>query len=115
MNPLEKLWIGRCTIYSKQEVTNPDTYETTFEDVPIIVDEPCRVSFDRNETTDIISGAPVVSQIIMLFIRPDLTIPAGSVIEVTQHDKTVKYQRSSEPSIYTNHQEIILELYEVNA
>lgn len=115
MNPLEKLWIGRCTIYTHQAVTNPDTFESTFEEVPTVTDEPCRVSFNRNETTDIISGASVVSQIIMLFIRPDLTIPPGSVIEVTQNGETVKYKGSSKPSIYTNHQEIILELYEENA
>lgn len=114
MNPLERLWIGKCTIYANQEVVNPNTHESTFEEVAIVEDEPCRVSFNRNETTDIVSGAAVVSQITMLFIRPDLTIPPGSVIEVTQNDETVKYKGSSKPSIYTNHQEVILELYEDN-
>ena len=115
MNPLEKLWIGRCTIYSYQDVTDPNTFQTTQVLLTLVEDEPCRLSHNREQTTDIVNGAAVVSESITLFIRPDLTIQAGSVIEVTQHNETVKYKSSSKPSIYTNHQEIILELYEGNA
>lgn len=112
MNPLEKLWIGRCTVYTYQDVTDPTNYQTTKVLLPIVVDEPCRLSHNREQTTDVVNGAAVVSESITLFIRPDLTIPAGSVIEITQHDETVKYKSSSKSAKYTNHQEIILELYE---
>lgn len=114
MNPLEKLWIGRCNVYNYQEVTDPITFQTTHELVTIVEDEPCRLSHNREQTTDIVNGVAVVSESITLFIRPDLTIEAGSVIEITQHDETVKYKSSSKSAKYTNHQEIILELYEVN-
>lgn len=119
-NPLSLLWVGRATIYEYKETTDKETYQTTHELVPIVIDEPCRVSYgqttySRASTTEISNGAPLVDQTITLFIRPDLTISEGSVIEVTQHDVTVKYKRSSKPAIHSQHQEIILELYEDHA
>lgn len=114
-NPLRKLWIGVCTIYEYQTVTHPNTHQSTQSLVPVIVDEPCRLSYNYEQATNIQSGAAVVSQSITLFIRPDLEIKPGSVIEITQHGKTEKFKGSGNPAIYTNHQEIILELYEDNA
>jgi hypothetical protein len=111
-NPLSKLWIGRCTIYEFQTVTNPYTYQSTQKEVPVVIDEPCRVSYNREQATNIQDGAAVISQSITLFIRPDLEVKAGSVIDVTQHGVTTKYKGSSKSALYTNHQEIILELYE---
>lgn len=114
-NPLKKLWIGKCTIYEYQTVTHPNTYQSTQVLVPVIEDEPCRLSYNYEQATNIQSGAAVVSQSITLFIRPDLDIKPGSVIEITQHGKTEKFKGSGNPAVYTNHQEIILTLYEDNA
>lgn len=114
-NPLSILWVGRATISEYQEVTNPDTYQTRHELVPIVTDEPCRLSHSREDTVDVNSGAPYITQSIVLFIRPDLTIKEGSVIEITQNGVTNKYKRASKPAVYTNHQEVALELYEDNA
>ena len=113
-NPLSKLWIGKCTIYEFQSVTNPGNFQTTQKEVAVLVDEPCRLSYNREQATNIQSGAAVVSQSITLFIRPDLVINPGSVIEITQHGVTTKYKGSGQPAIYTNHQEIVLQLYEEN-
>lgn len=114
-NPLEILWVGRATIYEYQEITDDDTCQTRHELVAVIVDEPCRLSH-RNEITAIVdSGAPYVAQTIVLFIRHGITIKEGSVIEVTQNNVTNKYRRASKPSVYSNHQEVTLELYEDNA
>lgn len=114
-NPLATLWIGKATISEYKAVTDPDTFQTTNKLTPIVVDEPCRLSHKKETTVDINNGAPYVTQVTMLFIRPDLVIKEGSVIEITQHGVTNKYKRSSKPAIYTNHQEITLELYEDNA
>lgn len=114
-NPLSILWIGRCTIYEFQDVTDPDTFQTTQQEVAVLEDEPCRLSYNREQSTNIANGAAVVSQSITLFIRPDLVIKPGSVIEITQHGVTEKYKGSGKPAVYSNHQEIILELYEDNA
>ena len=114
-NPLSALWVGRCTIYEFQDVTDPLTYQTTQKEVPILIDEPCRLSYNREQATNISNGAAVVSQSITLFIRPNLVIKPGSVIEITQHGVTEKYKGSGQPAIYSNHQEIVLQLYEDNA
>lgn len=114
-NPLATLWTGRATIYEYQNVIDPETHQTTQEEVAVLSDEPCRMSYKYEQSTNMQSGAAVVSQSIRLFIRPDLVIKPGSVIEITQHGVTQKYKGSGSPAVYCNHQEIILELYENEA
>lgn len=114
-NPLATLWTGLCTIYEYEDYTDPLTYQTTQKEVPVLIDEPCRLSYNREQATNISNGAAVVSQSITLFIRPDLVIKPGSVIEITQHGVTEKYKGSGQPAVYCNHQEIVLQLYEDNA
>lgn len=118
-NPLAILWEGKCTIYEYQDKTDPNTHQTTQELVAVVTDEPCRLSQNRvsHNQSDLVSvsGVPYVNELIVLFLRPDLRIKAGSVIEVTQNNVTEKYKRSSKPAIYSNHQEVTLELYEENA
>jgi hypothetical protein len=114
-NPLSILWTGKCTVYEFQSFTDPYTHQTTQKEVPVLNDEPCRLSYNHEQATNISSGAAVVSQSITLFIRPDLIINPGSVIEITQHGVTERYKGSGQPAVYCNHQEIILELYDGNA
>lgn len=118
-NPLAILWKGKCTIYEFVDTTDPDTHQTIQTLKAVVTDEPCRLSFSQvmsqSTTTQIVQGAAEQVQIIKLFLRPDITINAGSVIEVTQNGVTTKYKRSSVPAIYTQHQEVTLELYEERA
>lgn len=120
INPLSILWKGRATIYEYQDVTDPETFQTSQQLTPVATDEPCRlsqnyVSHTQTDLVDVTSGVPFVSQMIVLFIRPDLEIKSGSVIEVTQNARTDKYKRSSKPAVYSSHQEVVLTLYEDNA
>lgn len=118
-NPLAILWKGKCTIYEFVDTTDPDTHQTIQTLNAVLTDEPCRLSFSQvmsqSTTTQIVQGAAEQVQIIKLFLRPDITINAGSVIEVTQNGVTTKYKRSNVPAIYTQHQEVTLELYEERA
>lgn len=111
-NPHARMWIGRCTIWEYQDVTDPVTHQTTQREVVVVENEPCRLSFGSESVTNPTTGVPEVSQFTVLFIRPDLHIKAGSVISVTQNNRTNKYRRSSEPAIYSNHQEVRITLYE---
>ena len=119
VNPLAILWKGKCTIYEFVDATDPDTHQTIQTLNAVLTDEPCRLSFSQvmsqSTTTQIVQGAAEQVQIIKLFLRPDITINAGSVIEVTQNGVTTKYKRSNVPAIYTQHQEVTLELYEERA
>lgn len=117
-NPLALLWIGKATIYHYETVTDENTYESKQQTVVTASDEPCRVSYNNiayNKEIAVGSGVTNVNQIITLFIRPDIIIPPGSMIDVTQHGNTVKYKASTQQALYTNHQEISLELYEDHA
>ncbi len=109
-NPLKRLWIGKCTVYEYQTVTNPVTHQSVQAPVPVLQNEPCRLSYRYEQSTNIQSGAAVVSQSITLFIRPDLEIKPGSVIDVTQHGRTTRFKGAGKPAVYTNHQELIMEL-----
>lgn len=109
-NVLKQLWIGKATIYEYQGVTDPDTKQTKNELVTIVRNEPCRLSYSSESTTNTANGIPQVVQVTKLFISNLIPIQAGSKIEVTQHGVTNTYKRSSEPSVFTNHQEIVVTL-----
>jgi hypothetical protein len=114
-NPLAILWIGRATIYEFETVTDPVTFKSKQQLTPVVKNEPCRVSYANQTHGELIStdkGVTNIEQEITLFIRPDLTIKPGTVIEVTQHNRTVKYKCSTKSALYSNHQEISLELFE---
>lgn len=111
-NPLALLWKGRCTILEYENVTDPDTFQTSQREVIVVENEPCRISFASEAVTNPTSGVAEMTQFTVLFIRPDLEIDSGSIIEVTQNGRTTKYKRSGVPAVYTNHQEIRLTLYE---
>ena len=111
-NPLALLWSGRCTIWEYEDVTDPVTFQTSQREVIVVEDEPCRISFNSEAVTNPATGVAEMSQFTSLFIRPDLEISPGSIIEVTQNGRTTKYKRSGKPAVYSNHQEIRLTLYE---
>ena len=111
-NPLSVLWTGRCTILEYEDVIDPKTFQTSQREVIVVEDEPCRISFSSETVTNPTTGVAEMSQFTVLFIRPDLEIDPGSIIEVTQNGRTTKYKRSGKPAVYTNHQEIKLTLYE---
>lgn len=113
-NPLRRLWIGLCTVYEWQDITDNETFQTEQELVAVYTDEPCRLSYNRSyssgDPTKERDGVSVAGQNITLFIRPDINIKKGSLIEITQHGRTERFKGSSHPAVYTNHQEIDLEL-----
>lgn len=109
---LKRLWIGQCTIYEYQKVKDPITKQSVSKLVAVVEDEPCRLSYSYNSTTSSTTGVATVGQIVTLFIRPDLNIKTGSVIDVTQHGRTSRFKRAGKPAVYTNHQEIVVQIDE---
>ena len=107
---IESLYIGKCTITNSQPVFDPVTKRTTFKDVVITENEPCRLSFSSVKEASQTSTVANVSQVVKLFIRPELVIAAGSKITVTQNGRTTNYVASGEPEVHSNHQEIMLAL-----
>ncbi|WP_440051636.1 hypothetical protein [Lysinibacillus sphaericus] len=98
-----KVWKG---------IEDPITHVTKYQEVELFTDQKCKLSFEKQTSTTPTGGPALIAQTTKLFIAPELNIPAGSKIIVTQHGKTTEYARSGEPAIYTDHQEIQLELFE---
>ena len=59
-----------------------------------------------------LSEAARVAQTVTLYIDPSVVIPEGSKITVTQNQVTADYGRSGKAAVYTDHQEVPLELWE---
>lgn len=110
-NAIGSLYSGRCKIYAVGEkVFDPITKKTSYKDVLLCDNEPCRLSHTTVGAADNTDTVAKIVQTIKLFIRPEIVIPAGSKIEVSQNGRLKRYVASGEPAVYTNHQEVILEL-----
>lgn len=111
---IQSLWTGVCNIFGFKDVE--DKYGATIHtEVVLFENLPCRLSFKNISQTSQTESFAVSSQIVKLFIAPEVYVPPGSVIEVTQNGVTRKYKHSGISAVYTNHQEIVLEAYKGSA
>lgn len=110
-SPLEWLWKGSCTLFIRKERRNPINKRIEFDEVAIYENQPCKLSFKTITSTNENNHAAEVTQVQKLFISNEVNIPAGSKVVVTQNGKTREYEKSGEPAIYSNHQEVILVLF----
>lgn len=108
----ESLYNGFCTITEHQKITDVRSKLTSFEDVVVLENQPCRLSFSTNTTTNQTKSAADVNQTTKLFISPDITVKPNSKLTITQAGTTTDYTYSGVPAVYDTHQEIILELFE---
>lgn len=111
VNPLRKLWVGSCTVISRVKKQDPVTKRTEFVEETIYEDEPCRLSYQTLTPTTDKNGVAEIVQVPKLFLSKELIIPPGSKIIVTQNGRTVEFSNSGQPAVYSNHQEIVLELF----
>lgn len=83
---LESTYEGRSTVVEYQKVKD-EWGMTNFQEVTVLEDQPCKLSFETLTST---SGDPVatVTQGVKLFLSPDVVIKAGSKIIVTQNGRT---------------------------
>lgn len=110
-SPLARLWKDRCTIFIKKKVTDPFTKLTDFVEIPVINEEPCKLSFQTLAVNEEGDAAAKLTQSVKLFLSPDLEISAGCKIVVKRFgviNREFVYARSGEPGIFTNHQEVPL-------
>lgn len=113
---LNKLYTGSCNIYEFENFRDDITkvikqrLNLKYEDIP------CRVSYYNNSSNILASKEDtfnnIITQRVKLFLDNNIIIKAGSIIEVSQNGKTTKYKNSGEPVIYSNHQEIMLDIFE---
>lgn len=108
LKSLKRLWHDKCTVIERVEVENED-HTTGFEDRSVVINEPCKLSFETISGNGYNGTAATIVQKAKLFISADLDIKTGSIIIVTRGTREFKFKHSGEPGVFTNHQEIVLE------
>ncbi len=110
---IERLYKGLCSVKVKVSSVRMRKQEKLYlPKKAVLTEQPCRLSFQSRNSAAKDDGYSTVSQSVVLFIAPEVEIPSGSKITVTQNGKTTDYCRSGESAVYTSHQEIALELFE---
>lgn len=109
---IESLYDGTCTITTQRDVQDDITgiisYETVTSDV-----YPCRLSY-KSIAPSGGNGVTVASQMVTLFIAPEIIIPVGADIDVTHRGRNLTYKASGIPAVYDSHQEVPLEARSVH-
>ena len=108
---IEATYDGTCRIYGMQSVKDPVTKVTRQEEVLVQDGIACHLSYSSTVPaagSDTVTG---VAQTIKLFLAPELVVPPGSRIEVTQQGRTESYAQSGKAAVYPSHQEILLDLW----
>ncbi len=108
---IESLYDSTCTVIEYRQEKDPVTKKTVSKEVPIYPDKACRLSYSSGKNADQTESANAVTQIIKVFIAPELDIKAGSKLIITGRGKTTEYKNSGVPAVYDTHQEIVLELF----
>lgn len=106
---LERGYTGTFTVTERKKVVRPD-HSTGFAEVQTVTDNPCRLSF----TTSPAAGdgdTATLTQSVKLFCAPEIIVPEGSRITVTQNGVTEEYARSGMVAMYDTHAEYVLEAF----
>lgn len=108
---VERLYTGIMTVTEYKPETNAETKITSNQEIALMTDVPCRISYKAISAANMQGGVAVTEQSIKLFCAPEIVIPPGSKITVTQNGRTAAYKQSGEAAVYPSHQEIMLELF----
>ena len=109
---MEGTYSGVLTVTERRKVRNEQTKLTGVEDVVVLLNQPCKLSFESVAPVQQSETAAAVRQTVKLFLAPDVMISPGSKLTVTQNGVTGDYTRSGVAAVYPTHQEIMLELFE---
>lgn len=108
---IEKLYTGSMSVIERRAIKDDITKLTNFEEVTIVENEPCRLSFSSSGVNENISGAYNVAQEIKVFCAPELDIKPGAKLIITQNNVTNSYIHTGKSMVYSNHKELSLELF----
>ena len=104
---LESTYMDSVNVFEQREITRPNG-STGFEQIKVIDNEPCRLSFSSINSANQGDGVATVATVVRLFISPDVHIRPGSRLVVNRLGRENEYGLSGEPAIYGTHQEFVL-------
>lgn len=106
---LEKTFDGAMTVTgARKETIDGETVVTP--DAVLYEDRPCALSRNGDAKTEQTDDAGRVAVLAKVFCAPELVIPAGSRITVTQYGQTRQFRFSGEAFAYPTHQELTVQL-----
>lgn len=108
---VEATYDGTCRIYGMRPVKDSVTKVTRQEEALVQDGIACHLSYSSTAPAAGSDTVTAVAQTIKLFLAPELVVPPGSRIEVTQQGRTESYARSGKAAVYPSHQEILLDLW----
>jgi len=106
---LERGYTGTFTVTERQKVVRAD-HSIGFAEVQTVTDIPCRLSFTTSPATGD-GDTATLAQSVKLFCAPEIIVPEGSRITVTQNGVTEEYARSGMVAMYDTHAEYVLEAF----
>lgn len=109
---IERLYDDVCTVYEQMDVTDEDTKITEQEEVAVLENQKCKLSYQKIATTSNTTGAAEITTVTKLFISPNVVINPGSKIVVTHKGIVTEFCSSGVPAHYKSHQEIELKMFE---
>lgn len=107
---IESLYQGKCSIIEYQPYKK-ENKSTGKHEVTLLENQPCRLSYSSSNSSTSTDTATKVTQVIKLFMAPEIPIMAGSKLIIIQNGVTTEYSNSGKPKVYETHQEIELELF----
>ncbi len=105
---LSRLYTGRMDIMAVSKTKDSHGITKT-EFKTVQSDVPCRLSYDRKTVNNADNGDLLIQEI-QVICSPDVDIPEGSRLKVTQAGRTETFDLASPPAVYDNHQEVRLTL-----
>lgn len=106
----EMFYEHTCTIKEFQSVKDPVTKQTKKQEIIVLENQPCRLSYSSVKSANQSESNATVQQVIKLFIAPEIIVKEGSRIFIEHEGRTTEFKHSGKPAIYSSHQEITLEL-----
>lgn len=108
---VEKMYIGRMNVVEYQDVVMPN-FSTQKQEVTVITNEPCRVSFSTFANAGQSDTTTAISQQIRVFCAPENDIKAGSKLIIEQNGVTTSYRATGVSAMHEGHQEINVILFD---
>ncbi|MEK3722307.1 ABC transporter ATP-binding protein [Paenibacillus sp. FSL H8-0034] len=103
---IEMTYEGLCTVTEFQTIKDPITKASRQRAIPVLLNQPCALSQTSLPSTGRTDAANEINYDAKLFIAPEVTIKAGSVIHVSQDGMVFEGEQTGKPFRYPTHQEI---------
>lgn len=109
---IELMYEDTLTVTEYVKRKNEKTKLMESEEIVVLEGQPCKLSYEQ-VTQVSQSDVASISQVIKVFLAPEVEIKEGSKLTVTtKAGITKEYKQSGIPAIYPTHQEIVLEAFE---